>query len=427
MLASVRAWRHWAGACAITAVTSACGDDVPDGVTTGGDDLPDGTGAVNASTGSTTGLPSTGGPNSGSADSGDSGEDTEAAPDPRLAITADWQAGTLTLVDVEALAAGATSYDDVLVDTVDLSAYPPGPLEVEVTPDGATAIVAVSPGFFDGLVGNLIGAGEVELDGALLLVDIASRSVTAELQPADVPMGIAISPDGATAYTANYGTSETAGTTMTVVDLAAGAIVEDIEVGTRPEQVSLSTDGSLGIINLAADGSIRVFETSDPAGTLSTPLETSDDPSDVDFIAGTDFAIVANSQTPAVYTVIDVSDPAMPTIVEEGPPPGGFLYVATPIPDTQDVIVTATDFVATTILRVSVAQMPTEVVWRVDRAATTSFPLGAAVAEDLGIVLTVAPGANLLLVHGLDDGAEVTAVPWLDPISPTYVALQPGR
>lgn len=397
-----------------------CGDDVPDADGDSGDSLPNGTGAVDATTGSDS--DSTG----PAADTSDGGSDTESGPDPRLAITADWQAGSLSLIDLEALAAGATAYDDVLVDTVDLSAYPPGPLEVEITPDGATAVVTTSPGFFDGLVGNLIGVGDVELDGALLLVDIASRSVTAELQPADVPMGIAISPDGATAYTANYGTSETAGTTMTVVDLAGATIVEDIEVGTRPEQVSLNADGSLGIINLASDGTIRVFETSDPAGTLSMPLETSDDPSDVDFIDGTDLAIVSNSQTPAIYTVIDISDPAMPTIVEEPPPPGGFLYVATPIGGTQDVIVTATDFATTTILRVSVAQMPTEVVWRVDRAMTSAFPLGAAVAEDLGVVLTVAPGVNRLLVHGLEDGAEITAVPWLDPISPMYVAIQPA-
>lgn len=397
-----------------------CGDDVPDADGDSGDSLPNGTGAVDATTSSNS--DSTG----AAADTSDGGSDTESGPDPRLAITADWQAGSLSLIDLEALAAGAAAYDDVLVDTVDLSAYPPGPLEVEITPDGATAVVTTSPGFFDGLAGNLIGVGDVELDGALLLVDIASRSVTAELQPADVPMGIAISPDGATAYTANYGTSETAGTTMTVIDLAGASIVEDIEVGTRPEQVSLNADGSLGIINLASDGTIRVFETSDPAGTLSTPLETSDDPSDVDFIDGTDLAIVSNSQTPAIYTVIDISDPAMPTIVEEPPPPGGFLYVATPIGGTQDVIVTATDFATTTILRVSVAQMPTEVVWRVDRAMTSAFPLGAAVAEDLGVVLTVAPGVNRLLVHGLEDGSEVTAIPWLDPISPMYVAIQPA-
>ena len=203
-----------------------CGDDVPDGSGGSGDTLPNGTGAVDATTGTDTDPT---GPAADTSDDGsEAGSDTESTPDPRLAITADWQAGSLSLIDLEALAAGATAYDDVMVDTVDLSAYPPGPLEVEITPDGATAVVTTSPGCFDGLVGNLIGVGDVELDGALLLVDIASRSVTAELQPADVPMGIAISPDGATAYTANYGTSETAGTTMTVVNLAGAPLVGNV-------------------------------------------------------------------------------------------------------------------------------------------------------------------------------------------------------
>ncbi len=351
-------------------------------------------------------------------------EDTSMIPDPRLAITADWLAGTLSLLDLAALADGATTRDEMLVDTIDLSAYAPGPLQVEITPDGATAVVTISPGFFDGLVGNLIGVGDIELTGQLLLVDIATRSVTAELSPAHVPMGIAITPDGSTAFTANYGAGPDAGTTMTVVDLGAGTVTEDIEVGGRPEQVSLSVDGALGIVNLASDGTIRTFATDDPAGSLSPPLAVSDDPSDVDFIEGTDYAIVANSLGPPNYTIVDVSDPTAPTVIENGAEPGGVPYGATAIPGTSDALVTTRDLSEVSLLRVAAGRMPSSVTWQVTLPDTVAFPLGVAVEPTLGIAVSGAPGADVLVVVGLD-GEGLRTIDWLDEIGPTYVALQP--
>lgn len=395
---------------AAIAITGCADDDssaTPSGSgDTRGDDPGDSTAAA-ASTGGNTGS-----------------EDTASVPDPRLAVTADWQAGSLSLLDLDQLAAGATARQDILVDTIDLSMYAPGPLQVELTPDGATAVVSISPGFFDGFVGNLIGVGDVELTGMLLIVDIASRSVVAELSPAHVPMGIAIAPDAATAYTANYGAGDSVGTTMSVIDLQSMAVVDDIEVGERPEQVSLSDDGALGIINLASDGTIRTFETADPAGTLSTPLALSDDPSDVDFIEGTALAIVTNSVGPSSYALVDVSDPANPMLAEDAPPPGGVPYGATPIPGTTDALVTLTDFNQLTVVRVAAASAPSTVVWTTNLPDTNGFPLGIAIDSANGIAISAVPGDNALLTLDLDGGV-VSVIPWLDLTSPTYVALQP--
>ena len=76
---------------------------------------------------------------------------------------------------------------------VALDAYEPGPLQVELTSDRRVAVVSISPGFYDGVVGAFVNADQVPLGGTLLLVDLETQSVAAEVTTAHVPMGIAIS------------------------------------------------------------------------------------------------------------------------------------------------------------------------------------------------------------------------------------------
>jgi DNA-binding beta-propeller fold protein YncE len=352
-----------------------------------------------------------------------SGNDTETTGAPfagRLLVTADWRNKSLTLVDFDALAAGATTREEIVVGEIPLTDWEPGPLEVEVTPDGQRAVVAVSPGFFDGVIGNTIGVQDVPLGGTLLVVDLMTREVVADIATAHVPLGIAISADGSTAYTANYGHSDAPGSTMSVVDLNALTVTQDVEVGQRPEQVSLHPDGSLGIINLAGDGTVVLFDPADPAGTLSTPLDLSADPSDVDFIPGTNRAVVANSLNPFTYSVIDVSDPSMPTHIADGMPPTGFPYAITPVPGTTDFIMTlANDSIG--LVRAD-ATAPAMAKWDVAVDGVASFPMGVAVDAGTGLAFVGAAGANVLVVQPLD-GSAARTIPWLSEAGPTYVAI----
>jgi YVTN family beta-propeller protein len=343
----------------------------------------------------------------------------------RLGVTADWKGRTLSVFDLDALAGGATTREEVVVRTIDLADYAPGPLELEVAPDGHTVLVSISPGFFGGFVGNLFGAGEVEQEGALLVVDLETGSVT-ELVTAHVPMGFAIAPDGSLAYSANFGTDDVNGSTMSIIDLATLTVIEEIEVGGRPEQVSLNFDGTLGILNTDTLNGVRVFETSDPAGTLSATLEVGEDPSDVDFVPGTDYAVVANSIDPTNFVVIDVSDPSMPTEVVVGPPPLGAAYAITPIPGAPDVLYNASDFASVFLQRISIDPNGTPTIeWETTTPGNT-FPLGVAVDPVAGLALTALPGVNALSVQDLA-GGEPRLVPWQDDIGPTYVAIAPAR
>src|SRR5690606_20232450 len=107
------------------------------------------------------------------------------------------------------------------------------PIEVELTPDGSRAIVAVGPGFFAGSGATLVGLepDEVPVGGALLIVEIDSGTILAELATAHYPLGIAIAPDGTRAWTANFGGNGQSGTTMSIIDLDRMAIVEELEIG----------------------------------------------------------------------------------------------------------------------------------------------------------------------------------------------------
>ncbi len=398
----------------------------------------DGAATPAGSSGSTTSAPSTtsGGvatePGSTTMTSADSTADDTATADTgpaplpaRLGVTADWKARTLSVIDLDALAAGAATREEIVTRTIDLGAHAPGPLQVELAPDGITAVVSISPGFFGGFVGNLIGAGVVEQEGTLLVVDLETEAV-AEITTVHVPMGIAISPDGAQAFTANYGLDDPVGSTLSVIDLVGLSVVEEVEVGSRPEQVSLSEDGTLGMLNVVGQGGVRVFETSDPSGTLSDALEVGADPSDVAFLPGTNYVVVSNSLNPSNYVVVDVTDPSAPAEVAVGPSPLGSYYAATLIPGTTDVMLGASDFGSLYLHRVAIAADGTpSLVWETTTAGA-SFPLGIAVDGAGGLALAPAPGlgVNALLVQDLAGGPP-QLIPWQQDVGPTYVAVAP--
>ena len=355
-----------------------------------------------------------GGGAAGAAGAGGQGGAGGAGAPERIAVTADFLNGSLSVLDYDAVVAGAATRDEALHDTIDLSAFSPGPLEVELTPDGTTALVSISPGFFDGPVGGLAGiTGVPSEDGAFVIVDLESHETT-EVLTGPKPMGIAVSPDGKRAYVANFGTD-----TLSIVDIEARALIENVTVGAGPEQVALDEAGALGIVNAAGDGTVRVFETSDVAGTLSAPVAVSDDPSGVAFVPGTSKAVVANSVNRPNYTVLDVSTPSAPVIVEESDPPGGVPYGASALPGTQSVMLTVTTFVAIRFVRVDLTADPSTTE-QLD-VAVPGFPLGIAFGPTHG--LAGAPGANVLVVIDLTNNSART-IPWLDSAGPSYVAIE---
>ncbi|MGB5351072.1 MAG: hypothetical protein WBN10_15805 [Polyangiales bacterium] len=342
---------------------------------------------------------------------------------PRLVVTADWLNQSLTLLDYAKLVDGESDGPSSVLRTIDLADWEPGPIEVEITPDGTTAVVSVGPAFFDGLPG-LVGDPEIPEGGTLLIVDLES-GVADEVQTQDVPLGIAISPDGTTAYTANYGTDAARGSSLSVIDIPGRRVIEEVDIGSGPEQVALSPDGSLGIVNIVSERGIRIFQTADVADTMSEVLETGSDPSDVTFLDGNDRAAVANTLGFNV-TLIDTSDPSTPSVVSSVPLGGGIPYGLTYLPSRNELLAPTNPTGPGT---------PTNLI-RIARTGDTltpsaplqllgeNFPLTAA-ADSVGHYAFVAHivDQNLSIID-LETGAS-RAVSWLAGSGPSYVVVQP--
>ncbi len=70
------------------------------------------------------------------------------------------------------------------------------------------------------------------------VTDTRNRSITGYIQVGSLPTGIAFSPDGATAYTANQGDN-----TVTIVSVATGQAVGSVTIGASPFSVQVSPEG----------------------------------------------------------------------------------------------------------------------------------------------------------------------------------------
>jgi DNA-binding beta-propeller fold protein YncE len=345
---------------------------------------------------------------------------TASATPSQLVVTADWMARSLTLLGLERTLDPGCSADEARVGTIDLGAHAPGPIELEIAPDGRTALVAIGPGFFAGAGGALVGNPDPELDGTLLVVDLIDRAVLAEIATTHVPMGLAISPDGTRAYAAGFGHGDAPGSTLAIVDLVARALIEEIEVGPLPEQVALDATGAVGAVSLAGSSGVRVFRTDDVAGSLTPEITTGRDPSDIAFVAGTTLLVVTNSMA-ASFSVIDVADPATPIVIESPRVTGGVPYAATAIPGTTEVLLTTS--IREQLLRVD-ALAPAAAPRRYPLEGG-AFLLGVAVTDDGRAAIVPHPRSHTLSVVDLESGAT-HALTLGDAPGPTYVAIQPS-
>lgn len=342
-------------------------------------------------------------------------------PAPRLVVTADWLNQSLTLLDYTKLIDGESDAAASIVRTIDLSDWEPGPLEIELTPDGNTAVVSVAPGFFNGF--SIIGSPDVPPGGTLLIVDLETGEAES-IQTEHVPMGIAISPDGTLAYTANYGTNDAPGDSLSVIDLAAREVVLEVTVGSRPEQVTLSADGTLGAVNLTSGG-VRVFQTSDVAGTLTDPVATGTDPSDLTFLDGNDSLFVANSMS-LNATLLDTSDPSAPVFVQNYILQGGVPYGLTFVPSRSLILAPMSPLTPGLPANLTTVEVDGDTLTPLlpDQLPGSTFPLTAAVDSDGDFAFVAHVSDNQLSIIDLETG-ESRSISWLTELGPSYAAVQP--
>ncbi|MEZ4370598.1 MAG: hypothetical protein R3B07_07225 [Polyangiaceae bacterium] len=334
-------------------------------------------------------------------------------------VTADFLEQKLTVLDYSKVIAGSADVADVRAKSIDLAGYSPGPLQIELTPDGEQALVAVGPGFYDSL-GVIFGFPEVTGDGALLVVNLSDDSV-AQIPTASAPMGVAITPDGKYGLSVNFGTKLAGGSTLTRVDLESKSVVEEVEVGGSPEQVRLF-DGSLGMLNTASQGGVRRFDPTDVEGSLSAVVPTSDDPSDIAFVSASK-AVVIDSRGTAGYSVVtlDNGDPGI-TVVEQVPT-NGLPYGICHIPGTSQVLVGIATGVPAHVVRVDVGTTPSTEVTTYDLGNTSStFIINVSCSPDGKFAFAAIPNENALAVLNLESD-EVHHITGWSNTAPTYAGV----
>lgn len=350
-------------------------------------------------------------------DGGD-GDDGVAPEPPELAVTADFLNGTLSIVDVGKLTPGSRRAD-ALVGTVDLSGYAPGPMSLQITPDGKTALVSVSSGFIGAFI--TVPPGE----GTLLFVDIAEQKVTGELKVGDSPMGIVVTPDSKRAFVGLY-----AERYFAVVDIE-NKTFETVSTGASyNEELAIDDSGTVAILTYGPTGNVRTFAVDAPMGALGQTVGLTGDAAGVAFFPGTKTAYLM--QAPTILTgnlgghdLIDVSNPARPVAsdgVRRGNHPSTYPVTAVAargsiaFPESADGMLWVVEMVLTDGKAVERK--------RVEVGPAESVAYGLTATRD-GRVLVAVGGEHYIGVVDLEAGTAFT-VPWEVSMSgPTEIKVVP--
>lgn len=176
------------------------------------------------------------------------------------------------------------------------------------------------------------------VSGAVLAAAPASAVpvVTGTIPVGDGPWGIALSPDGATAYVALANANA-----LDVVDLASGTVTATVPVGTGPQYVAVSPDGALAYVTNASSSTVSVVDTATAMVTATIPMTAT--PLGVVFSSDGTKVYVA---TPAddVVNVIDVATSAIVSTINYAAGEAPYLLTLSPDGSTLYGTNLATDF-----------------------------------------------------------------------------------
>lgn len=163
----------------------------------------------------------------------------------------------------------------------------------------ATALAAVAPAE----AGTLLVGNKAE--ATVSLIDLGSGDVVATLPTGVGPHEVAVSPDGRLAAVADYGTGPAPGSTLTLIDVAAGRVVKTISLGEyrRPHGLAWFADGRLLV---TVEAQKAVIEVDPGAGTVRRAIETGQEVSHMVAVApGGGRAFIANIGSGSV-TALDL-------------------------------------------------------------------------------------------------------------------------
>jgi DNA-binding beta-propeller fold protein YncE len=306
---------------------------------------------------------------------------------------------------------------------------------VKITPDGKTAIVSLSAGFFTVPGASLlVNASSIPSGPSkVLFIDLATKTVTTELDTGDGATGIAITHDGRLAFVCHVGTSM-----VSVIDLSTQTVLQQVDLGGNfAEEISLDDTDTVGIVTYL-DGNttsknVKTFAVADMASTLSGPIPLNSDTAGVPFFPGTKVAYVVLAYNPITspdsgYALIGATDPHAPVkLVETQWTDATYVdYQAIAAPARGTVLVPVTTGGKLTVREYGLGTG--------DVVLKNTFPVvpaqlfgafGAVIDSKSRVVLTL-PGDRELAVLDLGSGASFS-VPWFTEAGPMGIALSESQ
>ncbi|WP_284234960.1 YVTN family beta-propeller repeat protein [Mycobacterium antarcticum] len=262
-----------------------------------------------------------------------------------------------------------------------------GPIGLAVSPDGTTAYVA--------------NVG----DGTVSVIDTATDTVTNIVTVGIDPFGVAVSPSGTRAYVTNFGED-----TVSVIDTATNTVTATISVGDNPRWVAVSPDGAAAYVaNSGDDDTVSVIDTA--TNTVTATITVGENPDGLAVSPDGAAVYVANALDDTVSVIDTATNTVTATItVGDDPfgvavsPDGATVYVTNDNDDTVSVIDTATNTVTATI-------------------TVGVVPAGVAVSPD-GATVYVA-NQNDDTVSVIDAATKTVIATHTTGEDPTFVAVSP--
>jgi virginiamycin B lyase len=136
------------------------------------------------------------------------------------------------------------------------------PADIVISPDGTTAYVACP------------------LSGTVVPINTSTNTAGSPISAGEGPEGLAITPNGATLYVANFGAFAVVngqvmqisdGTTVTPIDTATGTAGTPITVDSEPSSVAITPDGTTAyVVNLASNNVTPIDIATSSAGSPIT-------------------------------------------------------------------------------------------------------------------------------------------------------------
>jgi YVTN family beta-propeller protein len=150
------------------------------------------------------------------------------------------------------------------------------PFAIAITPDGKTAYVAN--------FGPIVGPGNVSV------INTADNKVSPiPIAVGSHPSDIAITPEGKTAYVANFGSSN-----VSAIDTADNSVdPTPIPVGTQPEHIAITPDGKTAYVANIGSENVSVIDTGEKT-VSSNPITVGIHPADIAIASDGKAAYVAN-------------------------------------------------------------------------------------------------------------------------------------